>query len=38
MTTTDSSPDAYLGIDDLAVALSGGVLSVTMTGRTASIR
>jgi enoyl-CoA hydratase len=30
MTTIDSSADAYLGIDDLAVALSDGVLSVTM--------
>ncbi|MGY4649148.1 enoyl-CoA hydratase/carnithine racemase [Mycobacterium sp. URHB0021] len=30
MTPLDSSADAYLGIDDLAVALSDGVLSVTM--------
>jgi len=30
MTTTDSSTDAYTGIDDLTVTLTDGVLSVTL--------
>jgi enoyl-CoA hydratase len=30
MTTTDSSTETYTGIDDLSVALTDGVLSVTM--------
>jgi enoyl-CoA hydratase len=30
MTTTDSSPDAYIGIDDLVVTLAEGVLSLTL--------